>query len=263
MMNKEQLTSNESRIDYIFKIMNEEKHVYFLDLQLDSIWLRMNISGENVEGNSNPNQLKPGILSRSLLQISKKHLKVHMSPVGDVIDVSDADTLFHAVINGYRQVPEQVRTAIMDALDIRFGITTIQLELQNILNIYSSKSVKPNSQWKIDVPLSGGLTGITENNYTLNNLTSSEFNISSEGKIEPPAVNDFQKINGILMKYELNGNKTAEYRVDAMNGWIHFANVKELINGTVRMQGSPAMPEGISWPISMQWIMECSGSKLR
>jgi hypothetical protein len=263
MMGKDQITNNETRIDYIFRILNGNREEYLLDMQLDSIWIRMNISEEKVEGTSSINQSKPGMLSRSLSVISKKHLKVHLTPTGDITSVTDPDTLFHAVIDGYKQVPEQVKTALKEALDQRFGTDAFQIELQNILAIYSSKSVKLGSHWQTTVPLSAGLPGMTQNTWTLNNLSGGEFNISAEGKIEPPAKNDFQKFNGILMKYELNGNKLTHYRVDDMNGWIHTASIKEEIIGMVRMQGSPAIPEGIYWPISIQWTMECIGSRLR
>jgi len=263
MMDKEQITSSETRIDYIFKVLNGNKEEYLLDMQLDSIWLRMNISGEKVEGTSLLNQAKPGILSRSLSEISKKHLKVHFTPTGAIPSVTGADTLFHAVIDSYKQIPEQVKTAMKEALDQRFGSDAFQLELQNILAIYSSKSVKPGGQWQNTVPLSAGLPGMTLNRWTLNNITTAELNISAESKIAPPAKNDFQNFNGIQMKYELNGNKQAQYRVDPVNGWIHSASIKEEITGIVRMQGSAAMPEGISWPISIQWTMECNGSRLR
>jgi hypothetical protein len=263
MMGKDQNTSSETRIDYIFNVLNANKEEYLLDMQLDSIWLKMNISGEKVEGTSAMNQVKPGILSRSLVEISKKHLKVQLTHTGDILSVAGADTLFHAVIDSYIKVPEQVKTALKEALDQRFGEETFQIELKNILYIYSSKSVKQGSHWQTTVPVASGLPGITQNNWTANEIAGSEISLSCEGKIAPPATNDFQKFNGIMMKYELNGNKQAQYMLDQPNGWIHTAKINETINGMVHLQGSQAMPEGISWPISINWTMECSGGRLR
>lgn len=263
MNGKEQIIDNESRIDYIFRVINGNKTEFLLDMQLDSIWLKMNISGEKVEGNSFPGQLKPGILSRSLTEISKKHLKVHLLPTGDIGSVTDADTSFHAVIDSYKQVPEQVRTELMEALDQKFGTDAFRIELQNILAIFSPKSVKSGGHWENSLPLSAGLPGITKNNWTLNNISPQELSISSVSKITPPAKNDFQKMNGIQMKYSLNGNKQADYKVDAISGWLNSATITEEISGTVSMQGSKAMPEGISWPISIHWRMEAAGARLR
>ncbi len=135
MLGKEHLTSSETRIDYIFKVMNGSREDYLLDMELDSIWFKMNISGEIVEGSSLRSQLKPGILSRSLMEISKKHLKIHLLPTGDVQSVTGADTLFYSVIDSYKKIPEQVRTSLKEALDQRFGNETFQLELKNILEI--------------------------------------------------------------------------------------------------------------------------------
>jgi len=263
MNGKEQIIDNETSIDYIFRVINGNKTEFLLDMQLDSIWLKMNISGEKVEGNSFPGQLKPGILSRSLTEISKKHLKVHLLPTGDIASVTDADTLFHAVIDSYKQVPEQVRTELIEALDQKFGTDAFRIELQNILAIFSPKSVKSGGHWENSLPLSAGLPGITKNNWTLNNISPQELSISCVSKITPPAKNDFQKMNGIQMKYSLNGNKQALYKVDAMSGWLNSATITEEISGTVSMQGSKAMPEGISWPISIHWKVEVSGVRLR
>jgi hypothetical protein len=263
MMGKEQNTSSETQIDYIFNVLNTNKEEYLLDMQLDSIWLKMNISGEKVEGTSAMDQVKPGILSRSLVEISKKHLKVHLTSTGDILSVAGADTLFHAVIESYNKVPEQVKTALKEALDQRFGEETLQIELKNFLNIYSSKSVKLGGHWQTIVPIASGLPGITQNNWTANEITGNEINLSCEGRITPPAKNDFQKFNGIMMKYELSGNKQSQYTVDQLNGWIHTARINETINGIVHLQGSQAMPEGISWPISIDWTVQYSGSRLR
>jgi Family of unknown function (DUF6263) len=263
MMGKEQFTKNESRIDYIFRVQKNSKEEYLLDMQLDSIWLHMNISEDKVEGSSFQSQDKSGMFSNSLRAISKKHLKVVITPLGEIRSVADADTMFHAIIDSYTKVPEQVRTVLKEALDQRFGTDAIQLDLQNILAVYSSKSMRQNGHWQTTVPLSAELPGMIQNNWTLKNLSDKEIALSIEGKIAPPEKNDFRKLNGIMMKYELAGIRQAEYSINRMNCWIYSSNIKEDINGIVRMQGSSALPEGISWPISIQWTIECKGSILK
>ena len=263
MLGKEQLTNSETRIDFIFKVMNGTPEEYLLDMELDSIWFKMNISGEIVEGSSLGSQIKPGILSRSLMEISKKHLKIHLSPTGNVQSITGADTLFYSVIDSYKQIPEQVRTAIKEALDQRFGDETFQLELKNILEIYSSKSVKPGGHWLTTVPLSSGLPGLSQNNWTENESADGKINISCLGKIAPPAKNTFQRMNGVFMKYELKGTKEALFEVDQQSGWIRTARIKEEISGTVGMQASAKVPDVISWPISIEWTVECRGTRLR
>jgi hypothetical protein len=263
MMGKEQVTNSETHIDYIFKVISGSREEYLLDMEMDSIWFKMNISGEIVQGSSMRNQPKPGILARSLMEISKKHLKVHLSGQGDVLSVTGADTLFHSVINEYKQIPEQVRTALMEALDQRFGNETFQLELQNILYIYSPKSVKPGGHWQIEVPLAAGLPGITHNSWMLNEATDNRLNISCIGKITEPSKNDFDRMNGMLMKYELKGTRTASCQVDPQSGWIYSAKIKEDISGLVRMQASSKIQDAISWPISIEWTVDCIGNRLR
>ena len=263
MMGKEQVTNSESRIDYIFKVINGSQEEYLLDMEMDSIWFKMNISGEIVEGSALRNQSRPGILSRSLVEISKKHLKIHLSTQGEVLSVTGADTLFHSVVDSYKQIPEQVRTALKEALDQRFGNETFQLELNNILFIYSPKAIKAGGHWQTSVPLASGLPGLTQNSWTQNEQTDRLLNISSLGKITPPSKNDFQSINGMMMKYELNGNKDASYKIDKQSGWINSASIKEGITGMVRMKASPKIPDAISWPISIDWAVECTGNRLR
>lgn len=263
MMGKDQLTSNETRIDYIFRVLNAGKDQYLLDLQMDSIWIRMNISGEKVEGNSSMSLPRPGILSKSLAEISKKHLKINLTPVGDVLSVSGADTLYYGVIDSYLQVPEQVKTELKEALDQKFGNDAFLLELKNILNIYTSKSIKAGSHWQSTVPLSAGLPGLIQNTWTLVEKMQGSSDLTASGIVTPPAKNDFRKYDGIMMKYELNGTNQARYSVDPLTGWIYSARINESIGGIVRLQGSTAMPQGISWPITIEWTIVCAGNKLR
>ncbi len=70
-------------------------------------------------------------------------------------------------------------------------------------------------------------------------------------------------MNGVFMKYELKGTKEASYKVDQPGGWIRTANIKEVISGTVGMQASAKVPDVISWPISIEWTVECRGTRLR
>ena len=236
---------------YRFRVSGEVNGILVMEVKYDSIALKTVMPDGMIEGSTGDYSRKNAVLSKVLREILKSSLRIKVSRLGEVVAVTGLDTTFLSVVDSFTNMPEQVRTLLRTALQEKFGMESLRYQLNAAFAIYPAKSPK-HGKWGNEVKLGPDDPARAENEWTIIEEQPGNSQLKLEGRIGPPEGNDFIQVNGIPMKYVLNGTQSGEITLATASGWPLKGTVSQSIKGTVQLKGTPAMTAGISWPISIE-----------
>jgi hypothetical protein len=67
------------------------------------------------------------------------------------------------------------------------------------------------------------------------------------------------EINGIPMRYQLEGTTLTDIKLDKKTGWIIELNLKQLMEGNIEVKDNPKLPGGMTIPMSFTTEITTTG----
>lgn len=241
----------------LFHVKRQTPESVTLGMRYDSIFLKMEMPDGVIEGSTTDTTRKNALLSGTLREILKSTLNIQINATGEITSITGLDTTFLSGMDKYTAIPAQVRTMLKSALTEKFGTETLGYRLQEIFGLFPEKSVKAGGHWHTESFLDYEAPARVQNTWTLLSQNQNVNALSLEGKISPPAQNGFFPINGIPMKYVLNGARKGNFELDRASGWVRNGQISQSVSGTVYLR------EGISWPILIETTFFYRGEKLK
>lgn len=257
MMGNLQKTRSYIASGCLFHVKRQTPESVTLGMRYDSIFLKMEMSDGVIEGSTTDTTRKNALLSGTLREILKSTLSIQINATGEITSITGLDTTFLSGMDKYTAIPAQVRTMLKSALTEKFGTETLGYRLQEIFGLFPEKSVKVGGHWHTESFLDYEAPARVQNTWTLVSQDQNVNALSLEGKISPPAQNGFFPINGIPMKYVLNGTRKGNFELDGASGWVRNGQISQSVSGTVYLR------EGISWPIVIETTFMYRGEKLK
>ncbi len=256
MMGNLQKTRSSIVSGCLFRVKRQTPESMTLGMRYDSIFLKMEMPDGVIEGSTTDTTRKNALLSGTLREILKSTLNIQISAAGEITSINGLDTTFLSGMDKYTAIPAQIRTMLKSALTEKFGTETLGYRLQEIFGLFPEKSVKTGARWHTESFLDYEAPARVQNTWTLASQNQNINMLSLVGKISPPAQNGFFPINGIPMKYVLNGSRKGNFDLDGSSGWVKNGQISQSVSGTVYLR------EGISWPIAIETIFLYRGEKL-
>ncbi len=132
-----------------------------------------------------------------------------------------------------------------------FGPTALKGSIEACTAFFPSVKVAKNDKWTIDRTLESAMSIKTTSNYTLQDITANTYLIHADAVVTPGNANDYTEMNGMPMKYMVNGTATTDLKVDKATGWVTEAKITQAMKGNIDIKDNPKVPGGMSIPITI------------
>ena len=90
-----------------------------------------------------------------------------------------------------------------------------------------------------------------DSEFTLKEITDDYAIIYVKATSKTSDESDFEEMNGMPMKFDLNGNLTGTIRILRETGWIQQSDMHQEFSGNIEVADNPQMPGGMLIPMEM------------
>jgi len=178
-----------------------------------------------------------------------------MSPDGRVKDVRGIDAMLTNMMEKLDMPEGPMKVATEKNLREQFDEKSLKEAMENMTAIYPEESVAIGDSWKKRVVISKGFPVILDNTFTLKSIRDDVVILGIISKATPNLEADPIKMGPAKLRYDISGIQKGTVELDKNTGWIIRGKATQKFSGEVKIEGDPQMPEGISWPISVDTVI--------
>ena len=137
-----------------------------------------------------------------------------------------------------------------------FGEESFKSNIEMAAPAFPEKNVKVGEQWTVNTKVNSGFTLNVNSNYTLKEVTKDSYILEVVSTISTG--DEFNEMNGMFVKYDLDGTMNSVITVDKKTGWTTTAKVAQKLGGKTFTKFSADDSEIIESPLDMKTDMTIS-----
>jgi hypothetical protein len=240
-----------------FKVIGQTDSCYSLEARYLSLGMTIRLADTTLEMNSKTDS-KPDTPSAIMVKIVNKPFGIKMTQGGKVKLIEGLDRLISAAFSDFQPKDSLKKKKVLDQFVQAFGEGTIKGILQMGTGVFPARLVIKNDQWEQNAVISSPALAHVHTVYHLIDLTPAFYFIHGEGLIAAGKDINPGELNGIPMRYELNGSLLTEIKIDRNTGWISELKLKQLIEENIEMPDNPQTPAGMTIPMMFTTDMTIS-----
>ncbi len=234
-----------------FLVKDVTKEGYDMELRYDWMNMTMVLPQATMEFSSEKND-ESDLFSSILGKMKEIPLKMKMDHLGKVSGLEDVESLWDSVINQFSQFPLEQRQQVKSQLMNSYGNKAITGSIETITAIFPEKPVKKGAQWNILTNLEAGMSSTLSTTFTFQGNEAGFALIGGQGTMETTDKDAYIETNGMMMKYDLSGTSTSQFKIDQKSGWIQEATIEQNIGGDAFIKESDQIPEGMTIPMNIR-----------
>ena len=194
-----------------------------------------------------------------LAGIVGKSYQMKLTPLGKVLSINGADQLIDSLVDNMTAPPEVKAVLSKEALKNQFGDQATQEMMNSLVGIYPDRPIKQGEHWQHEMTMKYGYPVKLNIEYTLvkanSNDATLDVKITRSSLENPPTIN----ISNLSLSYQLAGEDTGTMNINLKTGWINSSDMKSKLAGKVIVAPSQELPEGLSWPITVEGTVALKG----
>lgn len=223
-----------------YKVLDIKDGNFNLEVKYDSMRMNMKFMGQernyNSESNANPAN---DMLSNMIQSFKNKSFKIKMTPAGDIVDVSDTDSMFADFFKANANLTEEQRASAKKQLESSFGPENIKNALASSCGIFPATAVKVGDKWTKNGNFTANMNATISTTYELKEINKDYFVLGSVSEFVKDDKSTMD-LNGIKVNLDLSGNITGDFKVNRKTGWVLSSEGKQNVNA----EGEIAMNNG-------------------
>lgn len=257
IMGQKQDLTQKMRIEYDFSVENIDKNGFsFIKVTYKTVYFQQDgpIGIIEYDSKNPPDETNPLILGFTCLPGESFTMKV--SPEGMVKEIKGIENLIERMVGKLKLVDSTKKDDLKRAFKEQFGEEAMTQTMENITAIYPEQPVKVGESWKKKTIISKGFPMIINNTWTLREVNNGKaiIDINSHiytNKDAPPIDLRIMKI-----KYELSGIESGQIKLGMAKQLNINCTTTQKLSGKVIVLDIPQLPEGMSWPITIEGIVQ-------
>jgi len=203
---------------------------------------------------SNPPAIIPP-MAMGFAALVGQSFSMMISPDGHIIDVQGVDAMLTHVMKKL-DIPEgPMKVSIEESLKNQFGDQALTEIMESMMAIYPEKPVGIGDSWTRKVVISKGFPMILDNTWTLKDRKGGVAIIEVSSTVNPNPEAAPIEMGTMRLSYDISGEQEGTIELQEATGWTTRAKFTQNFSGLVKIGGTPQMPEGMSWPISIDSVV--------
>ncbi len=238
-----------------FRVVRASELEYELEASYDSIHVaikspmgKMEFSTNNVSGN---NDMGAGGLN-------DKHFTVVLLKNGAIKKIENHDSTGYSSMLKNFPVAEGIRQMLMmGRFHHSFNHEAMRKNLEKLTAIFPNKKVNLNDTWGETIIPDSGTDNSIKTNYQLTDYHSGVATI--KGNSETKLTGNQKQEARFPAMIDLRGKSESTLKVEAATGWIREGEIKEELNGQIKLKTTAGSQEGDTCPIQIEATVKISG----
>ena len=234
-----------------FTVTEKTAEYYLLETKYNSLAMSTKSPYGSMDFSSDKGTDTDDVMSSILAEMLTHSFVVKMSPDGSISEIKNLEEMFASIFDSFEDIPELQRMQLSEQLQQSYGEDSFKGNIELVTAIFPDREVKVNDTWNNTVTLRSGMNMVLNNEYTLKEMNDEYAIIDVKSTSKTEEQEDFQNINGMPAKYNLNGTMSATIKVDSKTGWILESDMHQEIKGAIDIADNPQVPGGMSIPMEM------------
>jgi hypothetical protein len=241
-----------------FKVISIADTIYNMEVSYQALNMKMDIAGNAIDLDSKKNDPQD-VPSSIIAAMMNKPFNLEMTKTGKIKSVLNIDKMVSGAMESFPQInaakKEQVKVQFMQS----FGPNAFKGSIEMGTAIFPDIPVAKEDKWTVKTYLESPAKAAVSVNYQLADVIEGVYLIHGDGTITTDKNAQPTHINGMPVKYNLNGSLISDIRVDKTTGWINEVKLKQVMMGNMQILDNPSVPGGMSIPISFNTDVNTTG----
>ena len=238
-----------------FEIKSVENSVYQMDVYYKELGISVDFFGSSMEFNSLKDDIND-MTSKILKNMTNQKFSLKMNKTGKVLEIKGVDNLYSNLFTGVEGISQEEKDQITDQMKNSFGEESFKSNIEMAAPAFPEKNVKVGEQWTVNTKVNSGFTLNVNSNYTLKEVTKDSYILEVVSTISTG--DEFNEMNGMFVKYDLDGTMNSVITIDKKTGWTTTAKVAQKLGGKTFTKFSADDSEIIESPLDMKTDMTIS-----
>jgi len=231
-----------------FKVTGTADSVYSMEVSYHSLKMTMDMGGNGISLDSKKNDPQD-LPSTMIAAMMNRPFNIEMTKSGRVKSVTNIDKLF-AAFDTFTQVDATKREQVKAMMMQSFGPNAFKGSIEVGTAIFPVNPVAKEDKWIVNTSLESPVKAAVSVNYQLVDVVAGQYIIHGDGTITSDKNAAPANVNGMPVKYNLNGSLVSDIRVDKATGWISEMKVKQVMMGDMQILDNEKVPGGMTVPLS-------------
>lgn len=244
----EQIIKQTASAETTMELKNEGSGSNIYSLWYENISMSIDQAGMKQEFSSDTTALDDvGPMSQIFASMTKKKFDADIDLKGKIKEVTGLEEI---ITDATSPMGEQA-SMINEQISSGFGDAGLAKNLEMFTAIMPEGAVKVGATWANEQFTASGLPLILRNTFTLKSVSDGVATIEVNSDISVDPANSTTDIQGMKASYFLEGNRTGTMQMEVKTGFVITANIDDEIVGSINLESSPQMPDGMTIPIEM------------
>lgn len=230
-----------------FKVLAVSDSVYNMEVTIRSVSMKIEMAGFTTEIDTKKNDPQD-TLSTIMSGIVNKPFNTEITKKGRVKSVTNLDKLLDILLNS--EPADAKRQQARALFTQSFGLSAFRGSLEAGIAIFPDAPIAKDDKWVINTTFENTARVAVRINYRLTDIAAGLYIIHGEGTLTSEKDAAPSQVNGMPVKYDLNGSVISDIRVDKKTGWIREAKMKQIMMGSMQILDNPKLPGGMTIPIT-------------
>jgi len=223
---------------------------YAMQVKYDRLGMQMELPTGTMSFESDKND-KNDIFSTIMQNMTNKPFSIVMSKTGKVLSIGNTEALSRGLFDNVAQLNDEQKAQFREQLMKSFGPDAFKSNIEIGTAVFPNVKVAVNDTWSVKNHSEDGMQTKMTTIFTLNEVTASAYMVHGESVISPRNANEYTEMNGMPMKYNVNGTSQYDLKIDKESGWIAEARINQVIKGNVEIKDNPKLPGGMIIPMTI------------
>lgn len=230
-----------------FKVLSAADSVYSMEVSISSINMKMAINGFTADIDTKKNDPQD-TLSAIMSTIVNKTFSAEITKRGRVKSVTGLDKLLDILASSASADTKHEQAKALFAQS--FGPNVFRGKLEAGIAIFPEVPVAKYDKWVVNTAFENTARIAVRVSYQLADVAAGIYIIHGEGTLTSDKDAAPSQVNGMPVRYDLNGSVLSDIRIDKATGWISEAKTKQILMGNMRILDNPKLPGGVVIPIT-------------
>jgi Family of unknown function (DUF6263) len=249
------LNSEENTLNLVFtlkmafKVIDIKDTIYNMEVSYQAIDMKIQTGGKSIEMNS----LKPDSLdipSSFMAAMMNQPFNIALTKKGKIQSVDNIEKIINGVFEKFPKIDQEKREQLKKQFLQSFGADAFKGSLEMGTAIFPSGAVNKDDKWTVHTSMEAPTKADVQTVYQLTDITPDLYLIHGDGTLATDKNAKPGEINGMPMKYDLNGSLLTDIKVDRNTGWISEVKLKQVMKGSIEIQANPQLPGGMIIPMT-------------
>ncbi|MGY6561798.1 MAG: DUF6263 family protein [Luteibaculaceae bacterium] len=243
----------------VYDVISESEDFFTIDVYYQALKMSMEVVQGRVDFDSE-DENPESVFSRILASIKSKPFQIELLKTGKIKSITGIERLYNHIMESFPELSELDKQQAIAQIDQAFGPDVFQGNLEMVTVIYPEKPIAVGEKWTVKNNLAGTVAANIETEYLLKEIEGDNYILVGTSFMKTSDEDEPLSVDGLDLKYNLEGKITSLLKVDKNSGWLTKGEVLQDFSGTANIVEGPDFPGGMEIPMKIKTNISVAGN---